>query len=84
MNNLELLQSFFGWGSVVSIFLLVIISIVLLGFRKSIIKLHQKMIDIPENKLNELYFSFMAYFKIAVYMLFIIPYIALCLMNSQS
>jgi hypothetical protein len=82
MNDLLLLQSFFGWASVVGIVILAISALMLLIFRKKIIFLHQKLMDIPESKLNESYFNFIAIFKVGLYIFFIIPYIALYCMNS--
>jgi hypothetical protein len=82
MNDLVVLQSFFGWASIVGIVFISFVAILLFGFRKQMISMHQKIINIPEDKLNVLYFNFMAIFKIAIYVAFVIPYIALYILNS--
>jgi len=82
MNDLILLQNFFGWASIVGMVILAFSSLMIIILRKPIVSLHQRFIDIPESKLNELYFKFIASFKIGLYIFFIIPYIALYLMNS--
>ena len=82
MNDLLVLQKFFGWASVVGMIIVAFSALMIIILRKPIVFLHQRFIDIPEEKLNELYFKFLASFKIGLYIFFIIPYIALYLMNS--
>ena len=83
MNLLNLLpirenmQTFFGWASLLCIAYLILATLFLIVLRRPVVRLHSKLFGVEIESLPMEYFRFMANFKIASIILFIIPYLSL-------
>lgn len=77
--TLSTLTSVFGWMSVINIALLIFSSLMLLGFRAPIIRIHQAITDLSEDQLRQAYLYFLAFFKLLIIVFNLVPYIALTL-----
>lgn len=67
-----------GWCAVLNIALLGFSSLMIISLKEKIIPIHQKMFSsISKEKIEELYFDYLAKYKIMVIVFNIVPYIAL-------
>jgi hypothetical protein len=73
----ENLQAFFGWASLLCIGYLILASLFLIALRRPVGRLHAKLFGVEVESLPMEYFRFMANFKVASIILFIIPYLSL-------
>ena len=75
--TVELLRSFLGWGAICNIaFLSVMFFIVLVG-RELIYNLHGRWFGITKETNNAILYGAMAFYKLAIFAFFVMPYIAL-------
>ena len=81
MEGMTELTAFLGWCTLINIGLYAFTSIVLLGFREPIKKLHASLTGVPIERLNGLYFSYLANYKIALIVFNLVPYLALRMMS---
>ena len=77
MFSLEQLTAFFGWCTFLNIGLLVFSTIILIVLKDPISSIHSKLFGIEKEKLQSLYIHFLAYYKIAIIMFNLTPYITL-------
>jgi len=82
MDNLSAITTFVGWYTVVNLGAYAITAIALTLFRNSIKDLHSRLMGVPTQKLDELYFNYLANFKLGLILLAITPYIALKIMGG--
>lgn len=75
--NLETLTAFLGWCAVINLLLLVVVSIGVMTLREPVMKIHSRMVGVSESELPLMYFKYVAYFKIAVFVFNVTPWIAL-------
>ncbi len=80
MITLDSLMVFLGWCSVINILVLIISTVSLLAFKGWISKIHSQMFGVDPKNLPTMYFQYLANYKIAIFMLNIVPYLALRLM----
>ena len=80
MENIHVATTFFGWCTVVNLGIFLLTALALMGFREPVKKIHSKVSAVPSEKLDELYFSYLGSFKMAIIILNIAPYAALNLM----
>lgn len=80
MITLESIQGILGWCTVINIGLLVFSSLLVVGFRSSMARLHGKMFALNEEDISRAYFQYLAQFKILVIVFNVTPYIALRLL----
>jgi len=80
MNNIETLTSFFGWCSVINVIVLLVASLMLMTMRDTIAGLHSKLLGVSKDEMARVYVQYMSNYKIAVFVLNIVPYFALRLM----
>tara|TARA_B100001248_G_scaffold260540_1_gene249073 strand:+ start:90249 stop:90491 length:243 start_codon:yes stop_codon:yes gene_type:complete len=71
---------FFGWMSVINIFLLFFSTFMVVRFREVPLKIHNKLFSISEKDLLKAYFTYLARFKVLIITFNIVPYFALKLM----
>ena len=81
MNTIEGIREFFGWCCVINIVILLLAMIPLVLFRGLFSSIHAKMFNLDESDVSRGYFQFMAQYKIALLVLCIVPYIALCILS---
>ncbi len=81
MLTLEALTQFFGWCLVISvgIYLLIVLGVAFLG--EVSYKISARIFDISHGEVKRETFSYVANFKLAITVLFLIPYIALKVMS---
>ncbi len=75
--NINLLQGFFFWCTVINSTLFLISFIMITLMKKFIIKIHGKWYDIPEEKFGPFFYNFMLFYKTAIFFFNLVPYIAL-------
>ena len=80
MITLDSLMVFLGWCSVINILVLIFSTISLLLFKGPITAIHSKMFGVDPDNIATVYFQYLANYKIAIFMLNIVPYLALRLM----
>jgi len=80
MVTMDSVMVFLGWCSVINILVLIFSTIALLVFKEPISAVHSKMFGVDPKNLATMYFQYLANYKIAIFMLNIVPYLALRLM----
>ena len=80
MMTLDALTTFLGWCTVINIVVLIIIVITITMFKNPVIRLHSKMFGVNPDDLPLIYFNFIGNYKLVVYVLNLVPYIALKVM----
>ncbi len=78
--ELSTITTFFGWCFILNIGVLLFSTLMLMLMKNTISKLHSKMFGVDECHLPELYFQYLAHFKIATIVLNLVPYLSLKLM----
>jgi hypothetical protein len=81
MADMLTITTFLGWCAVINIGLLTFSTVWLIAFRNFTKHLHSAMFGIDQDKLDVIYFQYLANFKIAMLILNIVPYIALKIMT---
>ena len=74
------LATFFGWCTVINFAIYALTAFVLLIMRKPVIELHSGLSGVPPDRLPELYFKYLSNYKVAIFMLNLVPYLALRVM----
>ncbi len=80
MITIDSLTAFFGWCSVINIGILVLSTVLLMIFKEPITKIHSKLFGLNQESLPLTYFQYLGNYKIAIFMLNLVPYVALKLM----
>ena len=75
--TIEIIRTALGWCAVINIALLALSSISVIAFRRTMSRFHGKLFDLDEKYLQQVYFQYLAQYKIAVIVLNIVPYFAL-------
>ncbi len=78
--TLQELATFLGWCTVINIVILAVAAISLVAMRGTMARLHSAMFGVSEPDLLRIYFKYIAYYKIAIFMFNLVPYIALKVM----
>ena len=77
MSSLETFVVLLGWCTAINIGLLMVAAIFLALMRGPISQIHAKMFGLNEADLSRAYFQYLAQYKIAIFVLNLVPYIAL-------
>jgi len=80
MFSIESITSFLGWCTVVNVGVLILSSALLIAFKHTIINIHSKLFELEKEHLPLAYFHYLANYKVAIFILNIVPYIALKVM----
>ena len=81
MVNIELVTEFLGWCTVINYALLAFSTVMLVtGIGDWAKGIHSRLFDIPRENLNAMYFEFLANYKLAIFVLNLVPYVALKIM----
>ena len=79
--NIELLTEFFGWCTLVNVAVLCFMTIMMAsGGNRFAKRVHSRMFDVSEDQLDQVYFKYLANYKMAIMVFNLTPYIALKLM----
>ena len=76
----ETLTIFLGWCTVINISVLLLSTILLITLKEPILKIHSRLFGLDEETLSLTYFQYLGNYKIAIYILNLVPYIALKIM----
>jgi hypothetical protein len=77
MFTIETLTALLGWATLINICILIMASISVMLMRNAMISLHGKMFGLDSVDLSRAYFQYIAQYKIAIFVLNLVPYIAL-------
>jgi len=80
MMTMDTLTVFLGWCSIINIGVLLFSTLILAMFKDSISIMHSRMFGVDQANLPMTYFQYLGNYKIAIFMLNIVPYLALRLM----
>ncbi|MEM9646409.1 MAG: DUF6868 family protein [Planctomycetota bacterium] len=69
--------NFLGWCMIFNFGLLLFTTLVLVMFRKQIVRLHGKWFDMEPGDLPQAYFRYLANFKLLIIVFNLVPYLAL-------
>ncbi len=75
--TVEQLTAFFGWCTLLNVAVLAFSTISVILLRKFISPIHAKMFALEEASLPMIYFRYLAYYKIAIMVFNLAPYLAL-------
>jgi hypothetical protein len=81
MNTIETLTEFFGWCAVINIGFLLLATFFLASMRGFALNMHTKMFALSEEDVLRAYFQYLAQYKIAAFVLSVVPYLSLKLMS---
>lgn len=81
--NIETIREFIGWCLVINVSLMLLSTVLLVLLRGWVSKIHSKMFGLDEASVRKAYFRYLANYKIALIILNLVPYIALCVMTSS-
>jgi len=81
MVSIDIVREFLGWCTIINIGILLVATIFLVLTRKSISKIHAKLFELSQADLSLSYFQFLGQYKLAIYVLNLVPYIALRIMT---
>ena len=73
----EQMMQFFGWCTILNFVMLAIAAAILIWQKNWIVRIHSGMFGVREQDLNIVYFKYLAYYKIAVIVFNLVPYLAL-------
>ena len=81
MFSIDIVREFIGWCTVINIGILLIATIFLVLTRAPILKMHAKLFELSQADLSLSYFQFLGQYKLAIYVLNLVPYISLRIMT---
>ncbi len=82
--TVAILRDFFLWCSIINMGLFLISTLLFKFTHKLIYRIHGKWFGISEEKFNLIYYQAMLYYKIGIFLLNIIPLIALIIIGKYS
>ena len=82
MENIQTITTFLGWYTVINLGIYIFTSIMLIMFKDPVKNIHSKLLAVSTEKLDEVYFNYLANYKLAILFLNIAPYFALKIMAS--
>lgn len=79
--NITIFSSFFGWLTVINSGILLISTLLLLWQQDRCTLIHAKLFKLDSHFLNQTYFQFLAYYKLAIIIFNLTPYLTLKLIS---
>lgn len=77
MNDLSVITEFLGWCTLINYGILILSTVMLITCSDWVKGIHSKIFNIPESSLDTLYFNYLGSYKLAIFILNLVPYIAL-------
>ena len=77
MTSIDTLITFFGWCTILNIAMLTFTTFLVTATKEFLIRIHIRYFDINRENLQLSYFQYLGHYKIAIYLLNLMPYIAL-------
>ncbi len=81
MISLSDITQLLGWCATINIVLLLLSTILLLGMQKQVLRLHSAVTEIETVELKKMYINYLAYYKIAILIFNLAPYLGLKIMG---
>ncbi len=81
MMNADTLQSFLGWSTAINVGLLVVWFLGYLLAHDWIYRYHSKMFKLTVETFDAIHYAGMAAYKVAIFVLNLVPYLALAMMR---
>lgn len=75
--SLEQLRAFLGWGAILNLVFLSFVFFFFLAARDLMYRLHGRWFGLSKETLSAILYGMMAWFKLATFLFFIIPYVVL-------
>jgi hypothetical protein len=77
MISIDTLTAFLGWCAVLNIMMLSFTTFLVTVLKEPMIKVHTRLFGVNRENLQLVYFQYLGHIKVAVFMLNLMPYIAL-------
>ncbi|WP_019464543.1 DUF6868 family protein [Dyella japonica] len=77
MMTIALLRSVLGWSALLNLLLVVVWFSLFLGFHDRMYAWHRRWFRLSGETFDAIHYAGMAWYKIATWLLFILPYVAL-------
>ena len=77
MNSLETLQAFFGWCTVINFGFMAVTTVMMMGCRGFVVKLHSRLFGLDEADINRTVYLFLAQYKIVWIAFCFVPWVAI-------
>ena len=81
MISIDIVREFLGWCTVINIGILLVATTFLVLAHAPISKIHIKLFALSQADLSLSYFQFLGQYKLAIYVLNLVPYISLRIMT---
>ncbi len=82
--NVEVLHSVLGWSALINYLLLTVWFVAYRCCAERIYQLHNRWFNLTREQFAGIHYGCMAILKIFTFMLFLAPYLALCIINSAA
>jgi len=82
MENIQTITTFLGWCTIINLGIYIFTSIMLIILKEPVKNIHSKLFAVSTDKLDEVYFNYLANYKLGILFLNIAPYLALKIMAS--
>jgi hypothetical protein len=82
--TLTQLQSFFLWGAVLNYAVLLLTFVVWTLASDALYRLHARWFQIERTQCHAAIYLMLGLYKLGIWLLFVIPWIALCIVRSQG
>ena len=76
MMSLETFAAFLGWCTVINVAILLVATIGIVAMRGMMVRIHSRLFGMSEPDLLRAYFRYLANYKIAIFVLNLVPYVA--------
>ena len=81
MNDVTLITEFLGWCTIINYTILMFSTLMIILAGDWVKKIHSSLLNIPIDKLDSMYFSYLANFKLVVLVFNLVPYLSLKIMS---
>ena len=82
--SIDPLAAFLGWSLVINSGILLVSVLAILSLRWTIARIHSRLFGIKEEDAVLVYFKFIAYYKLAIIVFNVVPYIAINIVASTA
>lgn len=82
--NIDILQIVLGWSALINYLLLTVWFVIYGCFAERIYQLHSRWFTLSREQFAGIHYAGMAILKIQTFMLFLAPWLALCIINNPA
>ncbi|MFY9178552.1 MAG: DUF6868 family protein [Venatoribacter sp.] len=80
MFTIAQLTEFLGWASILNLGYLLLATLMVVGFKRPVMSVHKLFFKLDDASMELKYFEFLSHYKVATFVLTVIPYLALKIM----